>query len=305
VTIPPRTAAPPERERDGAGEGRTRRQFLCATAGGLIATSARALADSRAAQDKTIQGIKLCWCPPGRFTMGSPPSEPGHRPDEAQVPVTITRGFWMAKYEVTQGQWQRVAGDFPGRAPSSQYGLADDLPVYWVTFADAEAFARRVTDRARAASELSAPWQFRLPTEAQWEYACRAGTTTATCFGDRLGRRDANFSGEPLNGGADGPAVGRASAVGSYPANKWGLCDMHGNIFEWCRDWYHPRLPGGSDPDLYEVKGSPNRDGTYSRVRRGGAWNDPGWACRSALRLRYEPERSSDHIGFRVVLVET
>jgi len=78
---------------------------------------------------------------------------------------------------------------------------------------------------------------------------------------------------------------------------------MHGNVFEWCRDWYHRDLPGGEDPDLSSVRGQPNRDGTFSRVRRGGAWSDDGWPCRSAARLRFEPERRYDHIGFRVVLV--
>jgi formylglycine-generating enzyme required for sulfatase activity len=92
--------------------------------------------------------------------------------------------------------------------------------------------------------------------------------------------------------------------VGSYPANPWGIHDMHGNVWEWCRDWYHAQLPGGTDPDMSGVKGVPNRDGTYSRVRRGGAWIEPEWACRSACRLRYEPHRRSDHIGFRVFVVE-
>jgi formylglycine-generating enzyme required for sulfatase activity len=92
--------------------------------------------------------------------------------------------------------------------------------------------------------------------------------------------------------------------VASFKPNPWGLFDMHGNVWEWCRDWYHARLPGGVDPDLYEVPGERNGDGTYSRVRRGGAWIEEGWACRSACRLRYEPPRRSDHIGFRVVAVE-
>ncbi|MBA3295889.1 MAG: formylglycine-generating enzyme family protein [Acidobacteria bacterium] len=147
--------------------------------------------------------------------------------------------------------------------------------------------------RAHASRALPEDWEFRLPAEAQWEYACRAGTVTATSFGDRLERHQANF----------GNSLQRASRVGSYPANPWGICDMHGNIFEWCRDWYHALLPGGTDPDLRNVKGTANRDGTHSRVRRGGAWTDEGWACRSALRLRYEPARRSDHIGFRVVVV--
>jgi sulfatase modifying factor 1 len=303
----------------------TRRQFLAQTvAGGLLVRSGGkqlpdAARESRVVTAGTqsgafigaapgdargVEGIPLCWCPPGPFMMGSPPEEPGRRPDEAQVRVTLTRGFWMAKFEVTQGQWRRVVGEFPERAPTAEFGLGDDVPVYWVNFDAAETFCRRLTERARAAGALPAPWEFRLPTEAQWEYACRAGTITATAFGDRLGRDHANFNGEPLNGGRGGPGLGRAAAVGSYPPNSWGICDMHGNIFEWCRDWYHPRLPGGADPDLYDVKGTPNRDGSYSRIRRGGAWNDPGWACRSALRLRYEPPRSSDHIGFRVVAVQ-
>ena len=257
-----------------------------------------------AGERRAVDGVELRWCPAGRFVMGSPRHETGRRPDEAQVEVTLTRGFWMAKHETTQQEWRRVAGDFPERAPSPEFGLGDTVPVYWVNFHEAEAFCKALTDRARRSRSLPAGWEFRLPTEAQWEYACRAGTATATAFGDRLGRRHANFSGEPLNGGENGPAAGKAVAVGSYPANAWGLCDMHGNIFEWCRDWYHSSLPGGIDPDLSAVKGARNRDGTYSRVRRGGAWNDSGWACRSALRLRYEPERRSDHIGFRVAAVQ-
>ena len=98
--------------------------------------------------------------------------------------------------------------------------------------------------------------------------------------------------------------LGQAAKVGSYPANRWGLPDMHGNIFEWCRDWYHLRLPGGVDPDLYAAKDSATKSehGGVSRVRRGGCWADDGWPCRSAFRLRFEPERRFDHIGFRVVL---
>ena len=208
----------------------------------------------------------------------------------------------MTKFEITQGAWERLVGRYPGRPPSTEFGIGNELPVYWVSFTDAEEFARRLTERSRRSGAIGPASAFRLPTEAQWEYACRAGTTTATAFGDSLSRDQANFSGEPLNGGRGGPSPGRATAGGGYAPNAWGLCDMHGNIFEWCRDWYHARLPGGPDPDLSDTKGAPNRDGSYSRVRRGGAWNDPGWACRSAFRLRYEPERSSDHIGFRLVL---
>jgi formylglycine-generating enzyme required for sulfatase activity len=118
-----------------------------------------------------------------------------------------------------------------------------------------------------------------------------------------LNRKQANFQGKSYNGADEGPVLKRSTKVGSYPANPWGLHDLHGNMFEWCRDWYHTRLSGGTDPDLSSVKGTMNRDGTYSRVRRGGAWIEDGWTCRSACRIRYEPERRSDHIGFRVVVV--
>jgi formylglycine-generating enzyme required for sulfatase activity len=260
-------------------------------------------AGSRAGDERAVAGVRLCWCPPGRFLMGSPASESGHRADEEQVDVTLTRGFWMARCETTQGEWTRIAGALPGPL-TPELPAGDDLPVGNVNFAEAEGYCRTLTERARRLRALPADWEFRLPTEAQWEYACRAGTTTATSFGDSLSSTQANFKGTSYNGAAQGPSLGRAAAVGRYPPNRWGLHDMHGNTFEWCRDWYHARMPGGVDPDLYGVRGTPNRDGSHSRVRRGGAWDDDGWACRSAFRLRYEPERRYDHIGFRVVVVQ-
>jgi formylglycine-generating enzyme required for sulfatase activity len=172
-----------------------------------------------------------------------------------------------------------------------------------VSYTDAETFCRKLTERARATGDLPAGWEFRLPTEAQWEYACRAGTTTATAFGDRLSSNQANFQGRSYNGAEQGPSLNRDARVGSYPANAWGLHDMHGKVFEWCRDWFHRTLPGGADPDLSSVRGTTNRDNTSSRARRGGAWTDDGWPCRSAARFPFEPERRSDHIGFRVVVV--
>ncbi|HRI13683.1 MAG TPA: formylglycine-generating enzyme family protein, partial [Verrucomicrobiota bacterium] len=254
----------------------------------------------RAGDELVIGGVRFCWCPPGRFRMGSAPDEPGHRADESQVEVTLTKGFWVGKFEVTQGQWQRVVGEAPGPLNA---GAGEDFPVYWINFAEAEQFCRQLTTETRANGSLPVGWAVRLPSEAQWEYACRAGTTTAFSFGDTLTDREANF-GKPYNGTPTGVPGSASTRVGSFRANAWGVHDMHGNEFEWCRDWYHSRLPGGADPDLSERKGLPNRDGTYSRVRRGGAWMDPAAFCRSALRLRYEPERRADHIGFRVVVVQ-
>ncbi|MEP7366410.1 MAG: formylglycine-generating enzyme family protein, partial [Acidobacteriota bacterium] len=259
-----------------------RRMWSRRTALAWMAQAARGQSvGARAGEEREVAGVKLCWCPPGKFRMGSPESEVDHRGDEAQVDVTLTRGYWMGKHEVTQGQWARAMGAFP--QPQDK-GVGDDFPVHWVSFLEAEAFC----------AKLAAPegWGFRLPTEAEWEYACRAGTETAFSFGETIDERRANY----------GDALKRASKVGSYPTNAWGLHDMHGNVWEYCRDWYHAKLPGGIDPDRAATKGQANRDGTYSKVRRGGAWIDKGWACRSAMRLRYEPERRSDHIGFRVVM---
>jgi formylglycine-generating enzyme required for sulfatase activity len=251
----------------------------------------------------TIGGIRLCWCPAGKFMMGSPRNEPERRPDEDQVEVTLTTGFWMAKFETTQSQWKRVIGELPGPL-TEQLPDGDEFPVGNVNFAEAEAFCNKLMGIARQSGDLPKDWEVRLPTEAQWEYACRASTTTATSFGDKLSSRQANFKGKPYNGAEPGPSLGRAAKVGSYPANPWGLHDMHGNTFEWCRDWYHSRLPGGVDPDLYSAQSTAelNRTGDHSRVRRGGAWTDDGWPCRSAFRLRFEPHRRYDHIGFRVAL---
>jgi formylglycine-generating enzyme required for sulfatase activity len=260
---------------------------------------------TKAGDQIELRGVKLCWCPPGKFLMGSPRSEPERRPGEDQVQVTLTKGFWMSKFETTQGEWKRVMGGLPGEL-TAELPEGDDYPVGNVNFAETEAYCRKLTELARQSGELPNDWEFRLPTEAQWEYACRAGTTTATSFGDKLSSKQANFKGKPYNGGEPGPSLGRAAKVGRYPANAWGLHDMHGNIFEWCRDWYHKRLPGGADPDLYAAKDSATKSehGDRSRVRRGGCWADEGWPCRSAFRLRFEPERRYDHIGFRIALVQ-
>jgi formylglycine-generating enzyme required for sulfatase activity len=269
---------------------------------GLAQGGAEAFAGKKAGEERQSGGVKLCWCPAGSFRMGSPPSEAGRSGDEGPVQVTLSRGFWMGKYEVTQGEWARIAGAFPNEGVRKRdKGEGPDYPVYWVSYFDAEEFCRRLTSRARASDELPANWEFRLPTEAQWEYACRAGTTTATSFGDGLSSREANISHKSYNA-EPGDFRGEATPVGKFAANAWGLHDMHGNVWEWCRDWYHFTLPGGADPEQ-TMKGIPNRDGSYSKVRRSGAWIEEGRFNRSAARLRFEAERSSDHIGFRVVAV--
>jgi formylglycine-generating enzyme required for sulfatase activity len=127
-------------------------------------------AGAKAGDEREVAGIKLCWCPPGRFRMGSPPDEPERRPDETQVDVILTQGFWMGKYEVTQGQWKRIVGNLPGPL-TAELPAGEDFPVGNVNYAEAETFCRTATELARQSGDLPAGWEFRLPTEAQWEYA--------------------------------------------------------------------------------------------------------------------------------------
>jgi formylglycine-generating enzyme required for sulfatase activity len=163
--------------------------------------------------------MTFCWCPAGTITMGSPDSEADRVENERQFEVTLTRGFWMGKYEVTQVQYEQVMGT----RPSHLYG--DQLPVDQVSWDDAAEFCRKLTEMERNAGRLSRGWEYRLPTEAQWEYACRAGTTTAYCFGEdqeQLGDYAwyiENSSKHPHE-------------VGGKKSQAWGLHDMHGNIWE-------------------------------------------------------------------------
>lgn len=250
----------------------------------------------RAGEQRTYHELrmKFCWCPPGEFQMGSPKDE-SWRGDEGQVAVTLTQGFWMGKYEVTQAQYQRVMGANPSvyQGPS--------LPVDSVSWEDAEEFCQKLTDQDRAAGRLEDGWEYRLPTEAQWEYACRAGSTTAYSFGDdatRLG----DYAWYGRNSGENQGQVGsHVHPVGQKQPNAWGLHDMYGNVSEWCRDCYQQTLPGGTDPEVARLLDA-------ERVHRGGSWNLPSGNCRSSIRTMGraglpEPAYRNSLLGFRVALV--
>ncbi len=230
--------------------------------------------------------LELVWIPAGTFTMGSPASEAGRNDDEAQHQVTLTQGFWMGKHEVTQGQWERVMGNNPGHFTGDPR-----LPVEQVSWGDCQEFLERLNSRVSGG--------FRLPTEAQWEYACRAGTTAPFHFGETISTEQANYDGNYAYGsGRQGTYRGKTAEVGSFPANAWGIYDMHGNVSEWCSDWYasdyYQRCPG-NDPE----NGAKN---AY-RVLRGGSWDTQPRFCRSAYRFWDAPEGRENGRGLRLVRV--
>ena len=219
------------------------------------------------------KGVKLdlILIPAGKFKMGSPESEKDRDDDEAQHEVTLTKPFYMGKYEVTQEQWEVVMGNNP-----SKRTIGANLPVTDVSWEDCQEFIKKLNAKKNGG--------YRLPTEAEWEYACRAGTTTAYSFGDSLTRSDANYG--------DGVA-GSIKSVGSYKANAFGLHDMHGNVWEWCEDWYGPLQNG----KVTDPKGTAT--GT-NRVLRGGPFGYSASAARSSERNDYSPSYSLNYYGFRV-----
>jgi len=233
---------------------------------------------------------------PGTFQMGSPVTPfdvtpyynlPNAQPVHA---VTITRPFWMGRYEVTQAEYQSLMGDNPS------YSFGASLPVDLVTWIQAAAYCEARTVQEAAAGRLPSGYEYRLPTEAEWEYCCRAGTTTEYSFGSTLSCGSANFNYSEDAGSYCPPTF--ATVVGSYPANAWGLHDMHGNIWEWCLDSWGGvggvNYPSAAVADPY-VTG-----GVY-RMLRGGRWNAPSYACRSAVRGSLHYNVSVTASGFRVV----
>jgi len=230
--------------------------------------------------------------------MGSPTSEKDRGTDEAQVQVKIGKGYWMALAECTQGQWKAIMNTTPahqsakGNSYGEANGLGSDHPMYFVSWEDAQEFITKLNGSVT----LPAGWKVALPTEAQWEYACRAGTETAFSFGSVLNGKQANCAGMvPYGTTVKGPYLEKTCTVASYAANAWGLHDMHGNVWEWCADWYGSKLPGGSDPT------GPS-SGVF-RVHRGGSWSDVAANCRAANRDRNGPGYRRNDLGFRPALV--
>ena len=226
-------------------------------------------------------GMKFVWIPPGNFMMGSPVKEEKRDANEAQHKVTLTKGFYMSVYTVTQEEWQAVMGN-----NSSQFKGEKNLPVEKVSWDDCQEFSKKLREKEKK--------PYRLPTEAKWEYACRAGTTTPFHFGETISTEQANYNGTLTYGnGKIGKYREKTTPVGNFQANAWGLHDMHGNVFQWCQDW----LGDYPQKDVVDPQGP---DSGKVRVLRGGTWIYSPGSCRSACRYRTEPGERSDVVGFRV-----
>jgi formylglycine-generating enzyme required for sulfatase activity len=242
----------------------------------------------RAVLTSLVAPSNMVLIQPGTFVMGSPITELDRYSDEGpQTTVTFTRPFFMGRHPVTQGEYQSVRG----ANPSFFTGDAN-RPVEQVSSTDAGRYCTQLTQRELTAGRIPPGWKFRLPTEPEWEYTCRAGTTNRYYYGDDLAYSSlANYAWFTGNSG------GQTWPVEQKPANPWGLYDMMGNVWEWCDDWYAP-YPGGSVTDPRST------DSTSGiRVLRGGSWIDDAPACRSAYRIADSPtDARFNFYGFRVVL---
>ena len=241
--------------------------------------------------DLTIKNItqRFRWIEPGTFMMGSPETEPKRWDVEIQHQVTLTQGFWLADTTVTQALWQAVMGNNP-----SYFSDNPKNPVVQVSWNDIQNFIQKL-------NTLIPNLQAKLPSEAQWEYACRAGTTTPFSFGDNITPEQVNYDGNyPYANGKKGIYRKKTVPVKSLPANPWGLYEMHGNVWEWCQDVWQDKLSAAPITDPDGVAGGDQAG--VGRVVRGGSWNNLGRLCRSAYRLRLEPVDCGDLIGFRLLL---
>jgi formylglycine-generating enzyme required for sulfatase activity len=270
-------------------------------------------------------GLEMVVIEAGEFSMGSPPGEPGRQPEESPHRVSISRPFMLGIHEVTQGQYELVMKNNPSHFQPLAGGAArvsdkdtSKYPVECVNWFEAIEFCNRLSkldgltpyytltevhgegNAINAATATIAGGKgYRLPTEAEWEYACRAGTATSFWYGVENTGREANLKPIMVAGGyGEGPkwqSVSRTVRAGSYPVNPWGIYDMHGNVAEWCWDWH--------DKDFYKVSPKDDPAGPAAgsqKVLRGGSWMVLEGSCRSASRYWHTPGERKNYVGFRV-----
>jgi formylglycine-generating enzyme required for sulfatase activity len=277
--------------------------------------------------------MQLVWCPPGVVTMenvarntepvaepvaekeneqndsddefepdavdsnAEPAPEPRKFTEITPVKAFLTQGYWLGRHEVTQSEWKRVMQSEPWKGKRFTK-RGEDFPATYIDWNDATGFCRKLTEQERQAKRLPNDWEYTLPTEAQWERACRARTDTKFSFGDdesKLG--DYAWFGDNTSKAGEG----YAHPVGQKMANPWGLFDMHGNVWEWCRDIYVDKLPGGRDPWVKPDERTGGSGGSV-RVYRGGSWYFVASGCRSAFRLKGSPDYRCRYLGFRLAL---
>jgi formylglycine-generating enzyme required for sulfatase activity len=247
-----------------------------------------------------VTGMEMVLLPAGTFSMGSPPDEPGREPGETLHRVALSRPFYLGRHEMTQEQWARVMGDNP-----SQHSDCGTCPVENVSWHEAHDFLARLSARTGE--------RFRLPTEAEWEYACRAGTTTAFATGPRLSPAQGNYDGryrlpaapgEPPTYDPEGLYREKTTPVGSFAANPWGLFDLHGNVWEWVEDDACPYDDAGAsiEAPLEDPLGvcDPATSGGKKGIR-GGSWYFGEDSARCALRYTHRPQDVGPSLGFRIV----
>lgn len=251
---------------------------------------------------RILGGIPFVWCPPtGRegFLMGSPEHEEGRKPAETLHRVVLTDGFWMSRTEVTQQQWLRwMSTSLEEQAKLAggrrEAGAGDEFPMYFVNWQEANRFCSVLSE----ALPLPSEWSVQLPSEAQWEYACRAGASTPFAFGPTLTPESANIKGAPPYGeAATQPGLGRTCEVATFPTNAWGLFDMHGNVWEWTRDWFDPAFYKDGQRDPLGPEG-----GDRWKTIRGAGWMDSAATARAARRYAMAPQQRTPNVGFRIVV---
>jgi formylglycine-generating enzyme required for sulfatase activity len=241
--------------------------------------------DANSMTIQTTHGLDLIGIPPGSFLMGSINSDSNEKPVHT---VRLTKAFFLGKTEVTQAQWKAVMGSNPSSHKS------DELPVEQVSWEDCIKFCEELTKREHASGALPAGWKYTLPTEAQWEYACRAGTKTKYSFGDDSKSSLGAHAWYEDNSGYE------THSVGSKDPNPWGLLDMHGNVWEWCLDWYD----SGFYRNGFQEDPVNTSNGRY-RVIRGGSYYYGAVYLRSASRNSSTPGYRYDYVGFRLAMIPT